>query len=187
MTESSHDVTRLLELMQQGDDAARERLFELVYPQLKRLAASRMRGERVDHLLQPTALVHEAFLRIAGVDVQWRNRGQFFGLTAEIMRHVLVDAARQRQAVKRGGGAPALDAAALDVSAYDQPDLVLDIDRLLTRLHTLDRRQARVVELRYFGGLTEPEIATALDVSERTVKRDWQMARAWMRKELTRQ
>jgi RNA polymerase sigma-70 factor (ECF subfamily) len=180
------DITLLLEQMQHGDDDARAKLITLVYPHLKRLAAGRLRGERPDHTLQPTALVHEAFVRLSGSpNIEWRDSAQFFGLVAEIMRNVLVDAARRRRASKRGSGARAVDLDDLDVSIHECPDVVLDIDRLLDRLYALDRRQARVVELRYFAGLSEPETARTLGVSERTVKRDWNMARAWMRRELS--
>jgi RNA polymerase sigma-70 factor, ECF subfamily len=187
MTESApHEITLLLEQMQQGNGDARARLITLVYPQLKRLAAGRLRGERADHSLQPTALVHEAFVRLTGTaDLEWRNRAQFFALVAEIMRNVLVDAARRRQTAKRGGGAQPVDLDHLNVPIHEHPDLVLDVDRLLTRLRGLDQRVAEVVELRYFAGLTEPETAAALGISERTVKRDWKMARAWIRKELS--
>jgi RNA polymerase sigma-70 factor (ECF subfamily) len=184
------DITLLLEQMQHGDGDARAQLITLVYPELRRLAVARLRAERNDHTLQPTALVHEAFVRLSGTArIEWRNRAQFFALVAEIMRHVLVDAARRRRAEKRGGDAQVVDLDGLDgvdVSVYEQPDLILDIDRLITRLEGLDRRQARVVELRYFAGLTETETASALGVSARTVKRDWRMAKAWMRKELSR-
>jgi RNA polymerase sigma-70 factor, ECF subfamily len=179
------DITLLLDQMQHGDDDARAKLITLVYPHLKRLAAGRLRGERADHTLQPTALVHEAFVRLSGSpNIEWRNSAQFFGLVAEIMRNVLVDAARRRRASKRGSGERAVE---LDDLATIQecPDVVLDIDRLLDRLQALDRRQARVVELRFFAGLTEPETARTLGISERTVKRDWNMARAWMRRELS--
>lgn len=183
------EITLLLDQMQHGDDSARTKLITLVYPQLKRLAAGRLRGERTDHTLQPTALVHEAFVRLSGTsNIEWRNRAQFFGLVAEIMRNVLVDAARRRRASKRGNAARAVeldDLADPEVSIHEHPDIVLDVDRLLVRLHALDRRQAQVVELRYFAGLTEPETARTLGISERTVKRDWNMARAWMRRELS--
>jgi RNA polymerase sigma factor (TIGR02999 family) len=183
---ASDDITLLLRQMQEGDSDARARLIALVYPQLKRMAARRMRGERADHTLQPTALVHEAFLRLNGTnDIEWRNRAQFFALAAEVMRNVLVDSARRRRTVKRGNNAQFVELRDLDVHVYERPDVILEIDRLLKRLHTLDHRQAQVVEMRYFAGLTEGEIATALGISERTVKRDWNMARAWMRKELS--
>jgi RNA polymerase sigma-70 factor, ECF subfamily len=182
------DITLLLKRMQDGDGDARTRLIALVYPELRRMAARRMRGERPGHTLQPTALVHEAFVRLAGTkDIAWENRVHFFALAAEVMRNVLVDSARRRRAAKRGSGArpDALDD--WDAEVYERPDLVLDVDRLLARLRAMDARQAQVVEMRFFAGLTEREIADAMDVSERTIKRDWSMARAWMRKELSTQ
>ena len=179
------DITLLLKRMQDGDGDARTRLITLVYPELRRMAARRMRGEQPGHTLQPTALVHEAFLRLAGTkDIVWENRAHFFALAAEVMRNVLVDAARRRRAAKRGSGARAASLDEWDGEVYDRPDLILDVDRLLERLRSMDARQAQVVEMRFFAGLTEREIADAMDISERTIKRDWSMARAWMRKEL---
>ena len=182
------DITLLLKRMQDGDGDARARLISLVYPELRRMAARRMRGERPDHTLQPTALVHEAFVRLAGTrDIDWENRVHFFALAAEVMRNVLVDSARRRRAVKRGSGAQAKALDDWDAEVYERPDSILDVDRLLARLRAMDARQAQVVEMRFFAGLTEREIADAMDVSERTIKRDWSMARAWMRKELSTQ
>jgi len=182
------DITLLLKRMQDGDGDARTRLIALVYPDLRRMAARRMRGERPGHTLQPTALVHEAFVRLAGTkDIVWENRLHFFALAAEVMRNVLVDSARRRRAAKRGSGAQARSLDEWDVEVYEQPDLILDVDRLIGRLRSMDARQAQVVEMRFFAGLTEREIADAMDVSERTIKRDWSMARAWMRKELSAQ
>ena len=182
------DITLLLKRMQDGDGDARTRLITLVYPELRRMAARRMRGEQPGHTLQPTALVHEAFLRLAGTtDIVWENRAHFFALAAEVMRNVLVDSARRRRAAKRGSGARAASLDEWDGEVYDRPDLILDVDRLLERLRAMDARQAQVVEMRFFAGLTEREIADALAISERTIKRDWSMARAWMRKELATQ
>ena len=182
------DITLLLKRMQDGDGDARSRLIALVYPELRRMAARRMRGERPDHTLQPTALVHEAFVRLAGTrDIVWENRVHFFALAADVMRNVLVDSARRRRAAKRGSGERAKALDDWDAEVYERPDLILDVDRLLERLRAMDARQAQVVELRFFAGLTEREIAEAMDVSERTIKRDWSMARAWMRKELSTQ
>jgi RNA polymerase sigma factor (TIGR02999 family) len=179
-------ITLLLQQMKLGDSDARARLASLVYPQLKKIAAQHMRRERPDHTLQPTALVHEAFLRLAGSgEVAWQNRSHFFALAAELMRQILVDYARRRRAAKRGGAAEVLELQEWQARIEEHPELVLEVDRLLTRLNSLDSRQAKVVEMRYFAGLTEEEIAGALGVSERTVKRDWNMARAWMRKELS--
>jgi RNA polymerase sigma-70 factor (ECF subfamily) len=180
-----HQITLLLEQVKAGDTAARAELAAIVYPQLKRLAADRMRGERPHHTLQPTALVHEAFLRLMGTErMTLRDRNHFFAIASDLMREILVDYARRRHAAKRGGGAEVLELEAWQAQIEDRPDLVIDIDRLLTRLSAVDARQAEVVKMRYFSGLTEAEIAETLGISERTVKRDWNMARAWMRKEL---
>jgi RNA polymerase sigma-70 factor, ECF subfamily len=183
----SDDLTVLLRKMQRGDSDARARLISLVYPQLKRIAANKLRAERRDHTLQPTALVHEAFLRLAAGDVEWRDRVHFFALAAELMRHILVDAARRRRSAKRGGAVRQVELDESLLLVEERLEIILEVDQLLTRLHALDSRQAKVVEMRYFAGLTEEEIALALKISERTVKRDWNMARAWMRKELSSQ
>lgn len=179
------DITLLLHRMQDGDSDARARLISLVYPQLKRIAAARMRRERADHTLQPTALVHEVFVKLVGAnEIQWRDRAHFFALSAELMRRILVDSARHRRALKRGAGAEVTSLEDWNAAIHERPDLILEVDRLLSRLKTLDSRQAQVVEMRYFAGLDGGEIAAVLGISERTVKRDWTMARAWMRKEL---
>ena len=180
-------ITLLLQQMKNGDGHARDMLASLVYPHLKKIAVQHMRRERPDHTLQPTALVHEVFLRLAGSggDVAWQNRMHFYALSAELMRQILVDHARRRCAAKRGGGEVMLELEEWQARIHEHPEIVLEVDRLLTRLNALDERQAKVVEMRYFAGLTEEEIAEALGVSERTVKRDWTMARAWMRKELS--
>jgi RNA polymerase sigma factor (TIGR02999 family) len=182
---SPADITLLLKRMRDGDDQARATLLALVYPRLKAMAVQRMRSERRDHTLQPTALVHEVFVRLGGEsEREWHDRVHFFAFAAELMRHILVDAARRRRTVKRGGEVAIVSLDAEFVGTGEHPDVILEIDRLLTRLQALDARQAKIVEMRYFVGLTEKEIAEALGVSERTVKRDWQMARAWMQKEL---
>ena len=176
----------LLKQMRDGDEDARARLIALVYPELRRMAARCMRGERPDRTLQPTALVHEAFVRLAsGAKVDWRDRTHFFALAAEVMRRILVDAARRRRAAKRGGTATVVELEDSQGWMVERPEVILDVDRLLGKLEELDARQAKVVEMRCFAGLTESEIAAALDVSERTVKRDWAMARAWMGKQLS--
>jgi RNA polymerase sigma-70 factor, ECF subfamily len=183
---SENAITVLLKQMRSGDEDARSRLIELVYPQLRRIAAQCMRNERRDRTLQPTALVHEAFVRLASsADIDWQDRGHFFALAADLMRHILVDAARRRGRVKRGGSATVVELDDAHGWIAERPDVILDVDRLLQKLQTLDARQAKVVEMRYFAGLTEGEIAAALDVSERTIKRDWAMARAWMRQQLS--
>jgi RNA polymerase sigma factor (TIGR02999 family) len=179
-------ITLLLEKMQVGDDDARAQLVSLVYPQLKKLAAHQMRGERSDHTLQPTALVNEVFLRLAGgAEIAWQSRNHFFALSAALMRQILVDHARRRRAAKRGAGTTSIEIQEWHAQLHDRPEVVLEVDKLITRLNSLDSRQAKVVEMRYFAGLSEGEIAEVLGISERTVKRDWNMARAWMRKELS--
>jgi len=179
------DLTRLLVAWSHGEPGALDRLVPLVYGQLRRQARLQLRHERAGHTLQPTALVHEAFLRLVGQSrAQWQNREQFFAVAARAMRRVLVDHARARAAAKRGDGRTliALDEAP-DPAAPPAVD-VLALDQTLDRLAAIDLRQARVVELRYFAGLSAPETAAALEVSLATVNRDWAMARAWLFREL---
>jgi RNA polymerase sigma factor (TIGR02999 family) len=190
------DVTRLLQQWAGGDARALEELWPLVYEDVRRLARRQMARERGDHTLQGTALVNEAFIRLSGQRVlEWQNREQFLSLAAQIMRRVLVDHARQRGAQRRGDGAQRVslhdtqaafevDAAqALDYFDDDRVD-VLAIDAALTRLQQIDAPQGKIVELRYFGGLTLEETASVTGVSLATVKREWAMARAWLRREL---
>jgi RNA polymerase sigma factor (TIGR02999 family) len=178
-------VTELLRRWNLGDREAMDRLMPIVYDELRRLAAGYLKGERPDHTLQPTALVHEAYLRLVRQDrVEWQNRAHFFGIAARMMRRVLVDHARRRQAGKRDGGGFRLTiqvAESLDVAR--DPEL-LELDEALGRLETLDSDQARVVELRFFGGLTVEETATVLGISTATVKREWRTARAFLRQEM---
>ena len=181
-------VTQLLARAAEGDSGAVTSLFDLLYRELRGLAVSAMRSERGDHTLQPTALVHEAFLRLADDTGSIENRRHFFGIAATAMRRILVEHARARHAVKRGGHAPRVsvdDVAVPAPTALDPVDLEA-LDAALTQLAALDARQARVVELRYFAGLTVEETADVLEASPRTVKRDWQMARAWLRREMSR-
>jgi RNA polymerase sigma-70 factor (ECF subfamily) len=178
----SVQVTRLLREFRPGDGDATSRLAELIYPELKKLARSQLRHERSDHELQPTALVHEAYLRLVSHEHHdWDNRAHFYAAAANIMRRVLIDHARSRHALKRGPDftAVTLDPA-LGVSRSEAVEL-LELDEALTELERLSPRQARVVELRYFAGLTVPEAAHALGVTPRTVDRDWATARAWLR------
>lgn len=195
-TREPHEVTRLLAGMRAGDAAATERLARLVYAELRVLARAALRRERDGRTLQPTELVHETFLRLmGGAQPAWQGRGHFYGVAARVMRQVLVERARARRARKRDGGvlvalapvpSPALDArlaAAVDAGDAAPLDL-LALDAALTRLAARDPRQARVVELRYFGGLALPAVAELLEVSLATVKRDWTFARAWLRAEL---
>lgn len=183
---SFNQITALLNELRTGDKAAESELISLVYPELRRIAAVYMRRERGDHTLQPTALVHEAYLRLAGEREQpWANRAHFFAAAARVMRQVLVDHARKHRSQRRGGGVRVelQDSLALTEENWD---LVLDLDRALEQLSEWDSRQADVVVLRYFGGLTEEEIGEVLQVSSRSVKRDWQMARAWLQKVLAK-
>lgn len=183
---SPADVTRLLVQWQGGDAGALERLIPLVYAELRRIAHRHMRDERPNHPLQTTALVHEAYLRLIDVNrVNWQSRNQFYAVSARMMRRVLVDEARKRDADKRGGDASHV---ALDEALLPAPERgadVLALDQALEHLEQLDERKARVVELRCFAGLSVEETAAALDVSQETVFRDWRMAKLWLRRELS--
>ena len=174
------DVTELLERWSQGDPEAFKDLMPLVYEELHQLAAHYLRHERSGHTLQPTALVHEAYLRLSGLrEMQLQNRTHFYGASAQVMRRVLVDHARRRNAGKRGGGDPRHRLVAIDAPIDLRLDLVA-LDQALERLTSFAPEKARVVELRYFGGLSVDETAEFMDVSERTVKRHWRFARAWL-------
>jgi RNA polymerase sigma factor (TIGR02999 family) len=175
------DVTTLLISWGGGDRGALDRLVPLVYTELRRVAHHRMQAERRDQALQTTALVHEAYLRLIDITrVQWKDRAHFFAVSAQMMRRVLIDAARERDALKRGGGAVRV---AFDEARAGTPGQSVDLlalDEALEALATFDPRKARVVELRYFGGLTVDETAAVLGVSVETVMRDWRMARLWL-------
>jgi RNA polymerase sigma factor (TIGR02999 family) len=186
---ASASVTHLLVEWRQGDAGARDRLLPLVYDQLRRLAGRQLRRERPDHSLQPTALINELYLLLVQQRATtWDNRAHFFALAAQLMRRILVDHARARHADKRGGALPtiALDDAdePADGDGADRVIQVLAIDEALARLAALDADQARIVELRFFAGLTVEETALVLNRSPRTVKREWRLARAWLRREL---
>jgi RNA polymerase sigma factor (TIGR02999 family) len=184
-TPSGAEITSLLEAWSHGDRAALDRLIPVLYDELKRLAHGRMQHERPDHLLQTTALVHEAYLRLVGVTrVRWEDRAHFFAVAAQVMRRVLVDTARGRDAQKRGGGLPLLPLDAVEPRQAPPPVDVLDLDRALHALARAYPRQARVVELRYFGGLSVEEAGEVLGVSSDTVHRDWNFARLWLMREL---
>jgi RNA polymerase sigma factor (TIGR02999 family) len=179
------DVTGLLDEWTRGDRGALDRLLPLVYAELRRVATRQLRRERPGHSLQPTALVHEAYLRLVGQQkVDWRNRAHFFGVAAQVMRRVLVDHARRHLAAKRGDGVqPVSIEQAMDTSrAYEIP--ILDLDDALGRLEKLDAGLAQIVELRAFGGLTIEEAAHVLNVSPSTAKREWRTAKAWLTREL---
>jgi RNA polymerase sigma factor (TIGR02999 family) len=181
------NVTQLLEAWSRGDSAALDALTPLVHQELHRLAVRYMAGERPGHVLQATALVNEAYIRLVDWrDVRWQNRAHFFGMAAQIMRHVLVDAARSRGRAKRGRGQLHVSLSeAGEVSDSPSVDLVA-LDDALKSLEAMSARQSRVVELRFFGGLSLEEIAHVLDVSVGTVRRDWTLARAWLHRELSR-
>jgi len=175
------DVTALLQAWSTGDSGARERLLPLIYAELRRRAAARLRRERRGHSWQPTDLVHEAYLRLVDQrHVVWQNRSHFLALASETMRRILVDRARARKRAKRSGRWARVTLA--DPAAAAEPPAVdiLDLDAALTRLAALDARQSRIAELRFFGGLSLPETADALGISVATVERDWQVARAWL-------
>lgn len=181
------EVTEVLLRVRDGENGARAELMTLVYHELKALASRYMRREDVGHTLQPTALVHEAFLRLVDIrEVQWRDRTHFFALAAQLMRRVLVDHAREQKAQKRGGGAVALQLEEGLVLGEGRSDQLLDLDAALERLTAMDPRKAKIVELRFFAGLTEEEIGLALELSTRTVKREWAFARAWLLEEMQR-
>ena len=185
--ESSGEVTYLLRAWSGGDQAALDRLAERVYPELRRMARRYMKNERQANTLQSTGLVHEVYLRLVDVrKVDWRERAQFYAMAAQMMRRILVDAARARASKKRGGSTPKLNIGETAVLSSAPDRSILALDEALTALSRLAPRQARVVELRYFGGLTEEEIVAALDISPRTVRRDWSFAKAWLSRELKR-
>lgn len=187
MPRSPEQISRLLEDWRQGNQQARDALIPLVYDELRRLARRYLRRERPDHTFQSAALVHEAYLRMAQQDaIPLNNRAHFFAVAAQLMRHILVDHARNRRAAKRGGGDAKLT---LDtgIALPSKPDVDLVVlDDALTRLAELDPRQSRIIEMRFFGGLSLEETAAVLDISLATVKREWASARAWMRRELSK-
>jgi len=186
MVAEREEVTRLLVEWSDGRADALDALMPLVYDELRRLARSYLGRERAGHTLQPTALVNEAYLRLVDQrSVRWQNRAHFFGIAAQLMRRLLVDHARAANAEKRGGGAPRLELEAAEHAAAPGPGVDLEeLDRALERLARIDPRQSRIVELRYFAGATNEETAEALSIAVATVKRDWTVARAWLRREL---
>ena len=184
-TPPTHEITQWLVGWSDGDPSALEKLTPLVYRELHRLAQAYMRGERPGHTLQTTALVNEAYVRLIDAErMGWQNRAHFYGVAAKLMRHILVDFARSRDQVKRGGGVDPLPLDEAWTITTDRTAELVNLDDALTALEKLDARQSRIVELRFFGGLTEPEIAEVLKVSPRTVNSDWSLARAWLLREL---
>jgi RNA polymerase sigma factor (TIGR02999 family) len=184
---SHAEVSALLEAHRRGDADALDRLMPAVYAELRRIAAYQLRAERGDHTLQPTALVHEAYLRLAGARAPaWQNRAHFFAAAAQVMRHILVDHARANRRDKRGGGLlrVALDDV-VEPASGPEPDVVA-LDDALKSLSERDPRKSRIVEMRYFGGLEIEEVAEVLGVSATTVRREWTLAKAWLRREIRR-
>ncbi len=183
--ESSGDITRLLGEVKAGNKAAQSRLLELVYPELRKIAARYLRSERAAHTLQPTALVNEAYLQLAGqMEKGWQNRSHFYAVAAQLMRRILVDYARSKRAAKRDGAKHKVELTDGLVISDDRLDEILFIDEALGRLAEFDARRCKVVELRFFGGMTEDEVAEVLQIAPRTVKRDWNVAKAWLHGEL---
>ena len=181
MDSSPAEVTSLLNKLAEGDQEDAARLVSLIYDALRRIAASRLRHERPHHTLQTTALVHEAYLKLAVQrNAKWQNRTQFFGVASQVMRRILVDYARTRQRTKRGGKQLRVTLEDVCVLSPRISEEILAVDESLARLEKMDPRQARVVELRYFSGLTTDEAAEALGISAKTVTREWNLARAWL-------
>ena len=178
------EVTRLLKAMRARDSSAADKLLPLVYAELHRIAEAYMRRERPDHTLQPTALINEAYLRMVGEDIDWNSRGHFIGLAAHVMRRVLVDYARQHNAERRAGGLQRVEMEDNLAISPERLDEVLFLDSALAKLKVKSARQAQVVELKYFGGLSVEQIASTLDVAPRSVKRDWSLARMFLYREL---
>jgi len=184
MEMDSAQITRLLKAMAGGDAKAAEDLFPLVYAELHRLARAYMRRERPDHTLQATALINEAYLRLAREDTDWNSREHFIGIAANVMRRVLVDYARAHRAEQRGGGLKRVEMQDDLAISPDKLDEVALLDEALKHLEAHNPRQAKIVELRYFGGLSVESIASLLAISPRSVKRDWSLARVWLFREL---
>jgi len=179
------EITQLLRQWQQGDSEALETLMPRVYNELKRLAGSYLRRERPDHTLQSAALVNEAYLRLVDQNqTQWQNKAHFFGIAAQMMRRILADHARSHNAEKRGAGVPALELDEALAEAQTRNIDMLDLDEALGRLEKLDHQQGKIVELRFFGGLSIEDTANVLNISPATVKRDWAAARAWLFREV---
>jgi RNA polymerase sigma factor (TIGR02999 family) len=186
--EDTPSVTQMLREWSDGDQAVLENLMPLVYDELRRLASRSLRKERPGHTLQTTALIHEAYLKLVNQrDAKWQNRSHFFAIASQAMRRILVDYARERHREKRGGSAENLpiEEAAFVASQEKSVDLVA-LDEALTRLAKFDERQAKVVELRYFSGLDIDETAEVLGISNATVRRDWNIAKAWLKQEITK-
>ncbi len=185
MEQSGSDITQILSQWNNGDNEAQERLVPFVYDELKRQARKMMSRERLGHTLQPTALVHEAFLQITEqTGIEWKNRSHFYGIASHLMRQILMQYARKHAANKRGNSPIHLSIDDINVSIMERSSSILALDEALAQLETVNERQAKVVEMRFFGGLNNTEISEALEISERTVIRLWQAARFWLYREL---
>ncbi len=184
---ANSEITTLLHSWSDGDQASLEALTPLVYNQLHKIAANAFRGERKDHTLQTTALVHEAFAQLVGVDVPWKNRSHFYALAARMMRRILVDHANARAAAKRGSGARKMQLDDLPLAAPEAGDEVLALHEALNQLGELDSRKAEILELHYFGGLTYDEMGAVLDLSSSTLDRELRFAKAWLKVRLEEQ
>jgi RNA polymerase sigma-70 factor, ECF subfamily len=181
------EITRILQDWNDGNEEAKDELLPFVYEELKRQARYLMSSERKNHTLQPTALVHEAFLRISRqTGIEWKNRSHFYGIASRLMRQILVDHARQHASDKRGNNPIHLSTDDIDIPVAERAGSILAIDEVLDRLAELDEQQAKIVEMRFFGGMTNGEIAENLGISERTVSREWQTAKLWLYRELNR-
>jgi RNA polymerase sigma-70 factor, ECF subfamily len=179
------DVTQLLAGVKGGNKAAEAQLLEIVYPELRRIARNYLRRERSGHTLQPTALVNEAYLQLTSqLEKDWQSRSHFFAVAAQLMRRILVDYARHKKAAKREGGRQQVELTDSLTVSDDRLDQIIYIDQALQRLTEFDPRRATVVELRFFGGMTEEEVGEVLNVAPRTVRRDWNVAKAWLHGEL---
>lgn len=186
-TPSLHEITRLLVAWGDGDQAALETLAPLVQAELRRLAHHYMNGERPGHTLQTSALINEAYIRLIDWEnVRWQNRAHFFAVSAQLMRRILVDFARDRQRLKRGGGARRVSLGEAEAFPVERGADLVALDEALTALSEVDRRKAEVVEMRFFGGLSVEEVAEALKVSKETVMRDWRLAKVWLLRELNK-
>ncbi len=183
---SPHEITQLLAEWSDGNQTALDKLYPLVYDELHKMARRYMGRERRGHTLQTTALINEAYVRLVDQkNVHWQNRSHFFAISAQIMRRILIDHARREHYAKRGGGAQKISLDEVAIVAVERASSLILLDEALTRLGEIDSRRSQVVELRYFGGLNNEEIAGVLKISENTVTRDWNMARAWLYQELT--
>ena len=180
------EITQILHEWKKGDDSAVERLFPFVYEELKRRARTYLRGERANHTLQPTALVHEAYMRLVDVDsVDWQDRVHFYAIASNVMRRILVDHARTLKRAKRGGGDYKIPISDIQIASKGDALELLNLDEALKNLAELDERKSKVVEMSYFGGMKQKEIAAALGIAEKTVQRDWRFAKLWLYRALT--